>query len=94
MKITFYSVYEYCIEEYTCVTLLDNRLASYTTKELAQQHVDSLVPYFIYGSEKVGFQIVEETVEIVDSIDFEAIKLYNKSNEPAEDIEYINYERE
>lgn len=88
MKVTFYSVYEYCIEEYTCVTLLDNRLASYTTKELAQQHVDLLVPYFIYGSDKVNFQIVEETVEIVDSIDFEAIKLYNKNNEPAEDIGY------
>jgi hypothetical protein len=94
MKVTFYSVYEYCIEEYTCVTLLDNRLASYTTKELAQQHVDLLVPYFIYGSEKVGFQIVEEIVEVFDTVDVEAIRLYNKSNEPAEDIEYINYERE
>jgi hypothetical protein len=84
-KLTFYSVYEYCIEAYTWVTLANNRLASYTTKELAQQHVDLLVPYCVYGREEISFLIVEETVEIVDSIDFEAIKLYNKANEVAEE---------
>ena len=88
MKVTFYSVYEYCIEEYTCVTLLDNRLASYITKELAQQHVDLLVPYCVYGREEISFPIVEEIIEVFDTVDVEAIRLYNKSNEPAEDIGY------
>lgn len=96
MKITFYSVWESCTEKYTCATLLDNRIASYPTKELAEQHLNLLVPYFIYGDEEVRFSVVEEVIELQDSLDIKAIEEFNnKSNtedELLDDIRYVGFD--
>ena len=80
MEIRFFSVHESCIEDYTGVVLYSSRLASYPTRELAQQHLEMLVPYFIYGNREVSFYIKEENVQLLDEVNVEAIESFNKSN--------------
>ena len=80
----FFSVHESCIEDYTNVVLYSSRIASYPTRELAQEHLEMLVPYFIYGNTEVSFYIKEENVELLNEIDVEAIESFNKKNQEIE----------
>jgi hypothetical protein len=83
MKQKSFAVLESCVEQGSNCVLINQVLARYSTRELADQHANMLKPYY-WAGELVVYSVFEEDIEIFDELQLDAIKLKLIANEETE----------